>query len=93
MHKSELIDYIASRQGCTKVEAEKIINIFTDAIINALGKGQEVVLVGFGNFYTTKVAEKEGRNPKTGQPLTIPAYTQPKFKSGKKLKDACNVVT
>jgi DNA-binding protein HU-beta len=90
MNKAELIDYIANRQDCTKVEAERIINIFTDAITGALSEGQEVALTGFGNFYIAEVAAREGRNPSTGLPLSIPAYKQPKFKVGKKLKDACN---
>ena len=90
MNKSELIDHIAESYSYTKVEAEKVINTFTGAVTSALAKGEEVALIGFGNFSTSKVEAREGRNPKTGEPLTIAARIQPKFSAGKGLKDACN---
>ena len=92
MNKQEFITYISKQQSCTKVEAEKIINAFTSAVIGALGDEKTVELIGFGNFYSDKVAARTGRNPKTGEPMELAAYTQPKFKAGKKLKDACNSV-
>lgn len=90
MNKQEFIDHIASRHGCTKREAEKAIDIFTSSVIDAIGEGKEISLVGFGNFTVSKVAARTGRNPKTQEPLQIPTYNQPKFKVGQKLKDACN---
>lgn len=90
MNKSELVTYIAENYDCTKVEATKIIDTFTDAVSNVLVKGDDISLVGFGSFTVNKVAARAGRNPQTGQPIQIPAYNQPKFKAGKKLKDACN---
>ena len=54
------------------------------------GKGNEILLIGFGNFSISKVATRAGRNPRTGDTIQIAAYNQPKFKIGKKLKDACN---
>ena len=90
MNKHEFIDHIASKHGCTKKEAEKAIDIFTSSVINALGEGKEIVLVGFGHFSVSKVAERKGRNPRTGVELRIAAYNQPKFKVGQKLKDAVN---
>ena len=92
MNKQEFITYISKQQSCTKVEAERIINAFTTGVIGALGEEKTVELIGFGNFYTGFVAAKTGRNPKTGEPMELAAYTQPKFKAGKKLKDACNAV-
>jgi DNA-binding protein HU-beta len=64
--------------------------MFTSSVIGALGKGEEVSLVGFGNYSVTKVAARAGRNPRTGEAIKIAAYNQPKFKAGQKLKDACN---
>ena len=90
MNKGEFIDYMAEQQKCTKAEAERIINAFSDTVTSALSKGKEITLIGFGKFYSTKVAARQGRNPKTGQPVKIEAYVQPKFSAGKKLKDACN---
>jgi DNA-binding protein HU-beta len=90
MNKAQFINYIAEQNDCTKVEAEKIIDMFTSAVISALGSGNEISLIGFGNFSVSKVAARDGRNPRTGDPITIAAYNQPKFKVGQKLKDACN---
>lgn len=90
MNKAEFIDHIASQHNCSKAEAEKIINIFTSSIISTLADKKDVALIGFGKFYTTKVGAREGRNPKTGAPIKIGAYTQPKFSAGEKLKSACN---
>ena len=90
MNKQEFIDHIASQHGCTKKEAEKAIDIFTSSVIDAIGEGKEISLIGFGNFSIGKVAARTGRNPRTGEALKIAAYNQPKFKVGQKLKDACN---
>lgn len=90
MNKQEFIDHIASQHGCTKKEAEKAIDIFTSSVIEALGNGKEISLIGFGNFSVSRVEAREGRNPRTGESLNIAAYNQPKFKVGQKLKDACN---
>jgi len=90
MNKAEFIDYIAKQHNCTKVEAEKTINMFSESVTNALGEEKDIVLIGFGKFYTSKVAARVGRNPRTGEPLKIEAYTQPKFSAGEKLKTACN---
>ena len=90
MNKSEFVDHIAGQHSCTKKDAEKAIDIFTSSVIDALSQGKEISLVGFGNFTVSKVAARTGRNPKTQEPLQIPAYNQPKFKAGQKLKDAVN---
>jgi DNA-binding protein HU-beta len=90
MNKSEFITHIADQHKCTKVEAEKVIDMFTSSVIDAMGQGKEISLLGFGNFTVSKVAARNGRNPRTGAELKIAAYNQPKFKVGQKLKDACN---
>ena len=90
MTKKEFIDHIASEHNCTKTEAEKVIDMFVSSVIDALGAGNEISLVGFGSFSVSKVAARTGRNPSTGKALEIPARMQVKFKVGQKLKDAVN---
>jgi len=90
MNKGEFVKHIAEQHKCTQVEAEKAIDMFTSSVIEAMGKGNEISLIGFGNFTLSKVAARAGRNPRTGDTIQIAAYNQPKFKIGKKLKDACN---
>ena len=90
MNKSELMNHIADEHSITKIEAEKVIDRFTSSIISALSKGNEISLMGFGNFSVSKVAARAGRNPRTGETIQIAAYNQPRFKVGQKLKNAVN---
>jgi len=90
MNKSQFITHISGQHSCTKIEAEKVIDMFVSSVTDAIGKGEEISLVGFGNFSVSKIAAREGRNPRTGAALKIAAYNQPKFKAGQKLKDAVN---
>ena len=90
MNKQQFISYISEKYECSKVEAEKTIDMFVSSVIDAIGQGNEISLVGFGNFSISKVAARKGRNPRTGVELDIQAYNQVKFKVGKKLKDAVN---
>ena len=64
--------------------------MFTSSVIDAISKGNEISLIGFGSFSVQRVEAREGRNPRTGDALKIAAYNQPKFKVGQKLKDAVN---
>jgi len=90
MNKSQFITHISEQHSCTKIEAEKVIDMFVSSVTDALGKGEEISLIGFGNFSVSKIAARDGRNPRTGAALKIAAYNQPKFKAGQKLKDAVN---
>jgi nucleoid DNA-binding protein len=90
MAKQEFINHITNQYKCTKTEAQKVINMFTSSVIDAIGQGKEISLIGFGTFSINKIAARKGRNPKTGESLNIAAYNQPKFKVGSKLKEACN---
>ena len=90
MNKTEFVKHIAQQHNCSQVEADKIINMCTSSVIDALSKGNEISLIGFGSFSVQKVEAREGRNPRTGDTLKIAAYNQPKFKVGQKLKDAVN---
>lgn len=82
MNKAELIDYIAKQHNCTKVEAKQAINMFTQSVTTALSAQQDISLLGFGKFYSSKVAPRQGRHPQTVQPINIQAYVQPKFSAG-----------
>ena len=88
MNKSELIEAIAQEAGISKAAAAKALDATTNAVTNALKNGDTVTLVGFGTFYVGERAERQGRNPKTGAPLTIAAAKTPKFRAGQALKDA-----
>lgn len=90
MNKSEFVKYIANQQNITQDEANKVIDILTSSIMSALAEGNEIQLVGFGNFSVVDVAARPGRNPRTGEVIQIAAYKQPRFKVGQKLKDAVN---
>ncbi|MDR2075094.1 MAG: HU family DNA-binding protein [Holosporales bacterium] len=90
MNKVELVTEIAEVSGLKKIEAEKALDAFVRVVEKALAKGDEIRLVGFGTFSVSKRAATEGRNPKTGAPISIPERKVPKFKPGKQLKDcAC----
>ena len=90
MNKQDLIAAVADSSGLTKGDASKAVEAVFDSITGALKKGGEVRLVGFGTFATAKRKASTGRNPRTGEAMTIKASTQPKFKAGKALKDAVN---
>ena len=88
MNKSELIEAIAQEADISKATAAKALDGMMNAVTGALKKGDTVTLVGFGTFYVGERAARQGRNPKTGEPLTIAAAKTPKFRAGKALKDA-----
>lgn len=90
MNKQDLISSVADSSGLSKSDAGKAVEAVFDSITGALKKGDEVRLVGFGTFTVSKRKASTGRNPRTGETMEIKASTQPKFKAGKGLKDACN---
>ena len=91
MNKSELMEFMVKNKCCeTKVDAEHVINTFQCTVEKAVEKGHEINLVGFGSFKITKRKARDGRNPKTGEPMKIKASKTVSFKVGKKLKDAVN---
>jgi len=91
MNKTELVAAIAAQADLTKKDAEKFLSAFEDVITGALVKGDKVQLVGFFTIDVVERAEREGRNPQSGQPMKIAASKAPRFKAGKQLKDAVNV--
>ena len=90
MKKSELIAIIAEKAELKKVDAEKALNAFVEAVTDALAEGDKISIVGFGNFETKTRAARKGKNPQTGAEIEIPASTVPTFKAGKSLKVAVN---
>ena len=90
MNRTELISAMSEKSELTKVDTEKALKAFIDTVTEELKNGGKVQLVGFGTFEVTERAERNGRNPKTGEAITIPASKSPKFKAGKALKDIVN---
>lgn len=90
MNKAELISAVAEKSSQTKADAERGVNAVLDVIKAALQKGEDIRLVDFGTFSVTNRAATTGRNPRTGEPIQIPASKSAKFKPGKALKDAVN---
>ena len=90
MNKTELIAAVAAKSELTKKDAEKFLGAFESVVTQALVEGQKVQLVGFLTIDVVARAEREGRNPQTGQPMKIAASKAPRFKVGKKLRDAVN---
>ena len=90
MNKNDLIGVVADKANVTKAQAGAAVDAVFDAISGSLKQGDEVRLVGFGTFSVAKRKASTGRNPRTGEPMTIKASIQPKFKAGKGLKDSCN---
>lgn len=88
MNKVELIGAVASKSGISKKDVEKAINTFTNIVTDTLVNGDKVAITGFGTFEVVERAERQGRNPSTGETITIAASKSPKFKAGKALKDA-----
>lgn len=91
MNKQELIGTVADKAGLSRGDAAKAVEAVFETISSALKRGDEVRLVGFGTFTVSRRKASTGRNPRTGEPMSIKESTQPKFKAGKGLKDACNV--
>lgn len=90
MNKNDLVAAVATSTGLSKADASKAVDGVFSAITDSLKSGDEVRLVGFGTFSVAQRAASEGRNPRTGEKIDIPASKQPKFKAGKGLKDAVN---
>jgi DNA-binding protein HU-beta len=88
MNKAELIDAIANKANLTKADAGRALDAFIDTVTQALSEGKTVTLIGFGTFAVKTRQERQGRNPRTGEPMTIKAAKLPAFKPGKTLKDA-----
>jgi DNA-binding protein HU-beta len=87
MNKGELVDAIATKANVTKKEADAVLSATIDTIVEAVASGDKVTLVGFGSFDKRDRAQREGRNPKTGETMTIAATSVPGFSAGKLFKE------
>jgi len=90
VNKTELIDAVAEGADISKAAATRAVDTVLDSISESLANGDQVTLVGFGTFSVKDRAARTGRNPRTGEPINIPAAKVPGFKAGKALKDAVN---
>ncbi|PSB00977.1 HU family DNA-binding protein [Merismopedia glauca] len=87
MNKGELVDQVAAKASVTKKQADAVISAAVEAIMEAVSQGDKVTLVGFGSFESRDRKAREGRNPKTGDKMQIPATKVPAFSAGKLFKD------
>jgi len=87
VNKTDLVSAVAQKAGMTKKDAEKAVSAVFESIEEALAKGDKVQLVGFGTFEVRERAARKGQNPRTGEPIDIPATKVPAFKAGKSLKE------
>ena len=90
MNKNDLVANVASSAGLSKADSAKAVDAVFESVTASLRGGNEVRLVGFGTFSVTARKASEGRNPRTGEKIQIPASNQPKFRAGKGLKEAVN---
>ncbi|AFZ47550.1 bacterial nucleoid protein Hbs [Cyanobacterium stanieri PCC 7202] len=87
MNKGELVDAVAEKASVTKKQADSVISATVEAIMEAVSSGDKVTLVGFGSFESRDRKAREGRNPKTGEKMDIPATKVPAFSAGKLFKE------
>ena len=90
MTKAELVEDVARAAELTKKDAERLVEIVFESIIDTLNHGEKIELRGFGSFRVRERGARRGRNPKTGDPVDIPAQRVPYFKPGKELKELIN---
>ena len=90
MKKAELIAAMAAKAGIKKTDAQKALDAFIEVVSDELAAGEKVQLTGFGTFEVDERADREGRNPQSGETMMIAASKSPKFKAGKVLKDKVN---
>ena len=88
MNKTELIAAVAEKVGMSKKDADAVVNAVIDKIVEEVAKEEKVQIVGFGTFEVRCRSERQGRDPRTNSPITIPASKVPAFKAGKAFKDA-----
>ncbi len=88
MNKAGIVDAVHEKLGGTKVQAEEIVDLMIDSVVNTLKKGGEVSIAGLGIFSTKTRAARQARNPRTGETISVPAMRVPKFRAAKALKDA-----
>jgi integration host factor subunit beta len=92
MNRSELVDAVAAKANLPRKDAEVVINTVFDAMFEAIVEGDRVEIRGFGSFANRGYDGYTGRNPRTGEPVTVPPKSLPFFKVGKELRDRVNEI-
>lgn len=92
LNKNDLVEAVAARANLKKKDAAAAVEAVLEAVTGTLGRGEEVRLPGFGSFCVRKAAARTGRNPRTGEEISIPARSLPAFRPGKELKEAVRVL-
>ena len=90
MTKADLVEIVAREAEMTKKDVEQLVEIIFDSIVSTLNRGEKIELRGFGSFRVRERSSRKGRNPKTGEPVDIPAKRVAYFKPGKDLKEIVN---
>ena len=90
MNKTDLINAIADEVELSKTDITKAVNAFIEVVVDTVKNDDDVTLIGFGTFTKKSRAERTGRNPRTGEEITIPASYMPSFKAGKQFKEVVN---
>lgn len=89
-NKAEFVSLVAEKMNATKDNANRSVDAFIESVTDIVKNGDSVNFLGFGKFSVGERAARKGRNPKTGEPMDVPASKSPKFSAGKLLKDAAN---
>ncbi|MBW4452721.1 MAG: HU family DNA-binding protein [Nostoc indistinguendum CM1-VF10] len=87
MNKGELVDAVTAKTNITKKQADEVISAFLSVVTEAVANGEKVTLIGFGSFERRERSQREGRNPKTNETITIPATKVPAFSAGKQFRE------
>ena len=90
MNKAELVTHVATEASVTRATAERLVGAVFSAIADVLAREEPVAIAGFGTFATRSRAARRGRNPRTGEPVAVPASTVPSFKAAKARREAFN---
>ena len=90
MNKTELLNAVAEKTGFSKARSDMVVSVFIEQVTNALARGHDVALIGFGTFSVSKRSGRRGRNPASGETIFIDARNQAVFKAGKKLRESIN---
>ena len=91
MNKTELIAAVAEKTGLSKKDADNAVNVLLNTIVDTVAKDEKVQIVGVGTFELRSRSERQGRDPRTNSPITIPASRVPAFKAGKAFKDSTSI--
>ena len=90
MNKAEIVSHVAAETSTTRADAERTVGAVFSAISDALARDEPVAIAGFGKFDVRRRPARQGRNPRTGEPVAVPASKMPSFRPAKALRDAVN---